>query len=72
VAGPITARKDAVTNGDLWLLSGRQSDALKLANADKQAIRDFVGTSLDAIAEERARVCPWYSFSCRRKARDTK
>lgn len=70
VAGPITARKDAVTNGDLWLLSGRQADAVKLANSDKEALRVFVGASLDAMAEERARACPWYSFACRRKARD--
>lgn len=69
VAGPITERKDAVTNGDLWLLSGRQDDALKVANADKEAVNNFVTKALAAMAEERARACPWYSFSCKRKAR---
>lgn len=70
VAGSIKKRSDAVTNGDLWLLSGRQSDALEIANADKEQVRIFVIKSLEAMAEERARKCSFWQFDCKRKARD--
>ena len=70
VQGDIQTRSQAVTNGDLWKLSGRQSDALEMANSDKEQVRIFVIKSLDLMAEERAKACPWYSISCKRKARD--
>lgn len=69
VEGGIKERSQAVTNGDLWLLSGRQADALELANTDKQAVEKFVNDSLDAIAEERAKACAWYQFKCKKGAR---
>ena len=70
VQGSITKRSEAVTNGDLWLYTGRQEDALKLSNSDKEQVRIFVLKSLDAMAEERAAKCSFWQFSCKRKARD--
>lgn len=70
VQGAIKKRSDAATNGDLWLLSGRQADALEVANSDKEQVRIFVIKSLEAMAEERARKCSFWQFDCKRKARD--
>lgn len=70
VQGAIKKRSDAVTNGDLWKLSGRQEDALEVANSDKEQVRIFVIKSLEAMAEERARKCSFWQFDCKRKARD--
>ena len=71
VQGAIKQRSDAVTNGDLWLYSGRQEDALEVANSDKEQVRIFVIKSLEAMAEERAKKCSFWQFDCKRKARDT-
>ena len=70
VQGSITKRSEAVTNGDLWLYAGRQEDALKLANSDKEQVRIFVIKSLEAMAEERAKKCAFWQFACKRNARD--
>ena len=70
VSGAIQHHKQAVTNGDLWLYSGRQEDALEVANSDKEQVRIFVIKSLEAMAEERARKCSFWQFDCKRKARD--
>jgi len=72
VQGDIQIRSQAVTNGDLWKLSGRQSDALEMANSDKEQVRIFVLKSLEAMAEERAAKCSFWQFECKRKARDIK
>lgn len=70
VSGAIQKKEQAPTNGDLWLYSGRQEDALEMANTDKRLVFEFVDKSLRAMAEERARQCRFYQFSCKRKARD--
>ena len=70
VQGEIRTRSQAVTNGDLYKLSGRQEDAHELANTDKEELRKFVFTSLDAMAEERANKCQFWNISCKRRARD--
>ena len=70
VQGEITMRSQAQTNGDLWKLSGRQEDALVLANSDKEQVRIFVIKSLDAMADERAAKCQFWNLSCKRRARD--
>lgn len=70
VTGDITTRSQAATNGDLWKLSGRQEDALTIANSDKEQVRIFVIKSLEAMAEERAKKCAFWQFACKRNARD--
>ena len=70
VQGSVQRRRDAITNGDLWLYSGRQEDALEIANSDKEQVRIFVIKSLEAMAEERAKKCSFWQFECKRKARD--
>lgn len=72
VQGAIKKRADAVTNGELWQLSGRQDDALLVCNSDKVLVSDFVGGALEAMAEERAAKCSFWQFDCKRKARDIK
>ena len=63
VAGPIQHREQAATNGELWLLSGRQEDALQLAEGDKRRARTFVLESLGAIEKARQAVDrKWYEF----------
>lgn len=70
VQGPIQERKQATTNGDLWLLSGRQSDALNLANDDKRRVRRFVEAALLAVEKSRLPTCSWYELSCKRERRN--
>lgn len=70
VEGAIKKRKDAITNGDLWTLSGRQDDALVVANDDKLRVRQFVADATAAIERGRRPACKAWNFVCRWKRKD--
>lgn len=64
VEGAIQSRADARTNGDLWLLAGRQADAIDKANDDKARLRQFIQEATEAIENGRE-PCRWWQVGCR-------
>lgn len=64
VEGPIQTRDQAETNGELWLLSGRQEDALGLANRDKARVRLFTLDALETLRAARQPDCRWWDWRC--------
>lgn len=66
VQGSIQTRTQADTNGALWSLSGRQEDALAIANGRLEGTRSFVLGALHVVAEARHPKCKWFQVTCRR------
>lgn len=67
VQGPIQHREQAETNGDLWVLSGRQDDVIDLEHDDKRRLRQFIAEAVAAIERGRQPECRWWQFGCKRE-----